>query len=333
MVKTISTHNGSKANRAHNIRDEKVVRSQNHIDTKLTANNEILIDEKPRAAYERLFGAALKEYNARQTRPERKIKDYYSHITADRKKHVVYEMIVQIGDRGNTGIDAPAERAAVKEFIAGWPKRNPNLALIGAYVHADEADGTLHAHLDYIPVASGYKNGLGVQNGLTKALGQQGFETIKRAGETAQIRWERRENQELEQICAKHGIEIYHPQSGRKHLDTPEYKSRMEILENLTNMIKDKRHEYFDIDREVKSKQEELKADVEKSFTFQRDEYIINNRTAKKYKARHPEDYAIDRQKSIHEINDERRETAKVNGRTPKLISLDGEKTKPERQL
>jgi hypothetical protein len=200
MGKTITTHNGSVANRAHNIRNPKVTNKQGHIDKSLVAGNEILIDEPPREAYQRIFGQALAEYNAKQDRPERRIRDYYNHIEADQKKHTVYEMIIQVGDKNDTGINAPKERRIIKEFVAGWPKRNPNLVLIGAYIHADEHDGTLHAHLDYIPMAHGYKNGLSVQNGLVRALGEQGIETVKQSKETAQIRWERAENETLEAI-------------------------------------------------------------------------------------------------------------------------------------
>jgi len=229
MGKTISTHNGSAANRAHNIRNPKATDKQAHIDKALRDGNEIILDEPPREAYKRIFGAALADYNEKQTRPERRIKNYFNHIEADQKKHAVYEMIVQIGDRNDTGIYAPTERAIIKEFIAGWKERNPNLELIGAYIHADERDGTLHAHLDYVPVAHGYKNGLHTQNGLVKALGEQGFNTVKKDKETAQIRWERRENEALEVICNRYGVEVEHPmrdkpENKRKHLNTPEYK-------------------------------------------------------------------------------------------------------------
>jgi len=239
MGKTISTHNGSKAMREHNIRNPKVVVKQEHIDARLSSGNEILLDEHPRLAYKRIFGPALEEYNSRQTRPERRIKDYYNHINADQKKHPVYEMIVQVGDKRNTGINAPVERAIIKEFISGWPERNPNLELIGAYIHADERDGTLHAHLDYIPVAHGYKNGLHTQNGLVKALGEQGFDTEKKEKVTAQIRWEARENRVLENICNAHGIEVEHPErekegeKKRKHESTPEYKERKDAINEL----------------------------------------------------------------------------------------------------
>jgi len=232
ITKTISTHNGSKAHRGHNIRDEKAVYRQEHIDPNLSKNNEYLIDEPPQEAYRRIFGKALAEYNAKQSAPSRRIADYYRHIQGDKKKHAVYEMIIQVGDRLDTGLNAPTEKKILKKFIEDWSNRNPNLELIGAYIHADEPDGTVHAHLDYIPVADGYKNGLRTQNGLVKALGQQGFDTMKHYKETAQIRWERRENQALEDICKEHGITVKHPvrESEKKavHQDTATYKRQQE---------------------------------------------------------------------------------------------------------
>ena len=237
MKKTISTHNGSIANRDHNIRNPKVTDSQKHIDKSLLDQNEILHDEKHREAYQRIFGQALDEYNQKQKRPERQIKDYYNHVCKDSKRHPVYEMIIQVGDRSNTGVNAPIERECLKEFYMGWKKRNPNLECIGAYIHADEKEGTLHMHLDYIPVAHGYKKGLSIQNGLVKALKEQGFE--KQGKATAQIQWEARENSALEEICNTHGIEIIHPERERKeHLSVQQYKQQVSIQETTEQLNK-----------------------------------------------------------------------------------------------
>lgn len=237
MKKTISTHNGSIANRDHNIRNPKVTDSQKHIDKSLLDQNEILHDEKHREAYQRIFGQALAEYNQKQKRPERKIKDYYNHVCKDSKRHPVYEMIVQIGDRSNTGVNAPIERECLKEFYMGWKKRNPNLECVGAYIHADEKEGTLHMHLDYIPIAHGYKKGLSIQNGLVKALKEQGFE--KQGKVTAQIQWEAKENFALEKICNAHGIEVDHPKRERKeHLSVQQYKQQASIQENISQLTK-----------------------------------------------------------------------------------------------
>ena len=253
MGKTISTHNGSTVSREHNIRNPKVTDKQEHIDRNLIYKNEILHDEKPREAYERIFGEALRRYNEKQTRDERKIHNYYAHVEKDAKKHPVYEMIVQIGDRNDTGIDAPVERECLREFYEGWKERNPNLECIGAYIHADESDGTIHMHIDYVPVATGYKRGLEKQNGLVKALEQQGFEGTAKI--TAQIKWEARENAVLEQICNDHGIEVVHPkEQGRKHLHTETYKAEKRLEE-----LKEK----IDIAEDVVEKSWELKTTYE----------------------------------------------------------------------
>ena len=255
MAKTVSFHNGSAVSRGHNLRDEKAIKLQKHIDSALSHNNEYLIDIPPREAYSEIFGEALRAYNAKQNRPERRIDDYYTHVLGDKKKHPVYEAIIQVGDKNDTGVDAPAEKAVIKEFIECWNDRNPNLALIGAYLHMDETNGTIHAHLDYIPVATGYRKGLEKQNGLTKALEQQGFSTEKETiremvvlGDgteeevktvvTAQTRWQESERQALEKCCKSHGIETARKNEKRKHLETPEYKSYKKTLDKMENEYK-----------------------------------------------------------------------------------------------
>lgn len=218
---TISTHNGSQAHRDHNLRGHSTD-NQDHI--KKDGVHEVWIDEAPREAYNRIFGEALERYNAKQTREERKINNYYNHIQQDEKKHPVYEMIIGVyGD-----VPEDASKQIMREFVDGWQQRNPNLELIGAYYHADE-EGQPHVHLDYIPVASGYSKGLEVQNGLIKALGQQGI--IKQGKATAQILWEKQENQALESICNEYGIQVEHPQinQGTQHLHTEAYKLQGDI--------------------------------------------------------------------------------------------------------
>ena len=219
MVVRISTHNGSKAHREHNIRKDYVVSSQDHIDTSRSSLNEIWADEKHSQAYKRIFGQALEEYNNRQKRADRKIKDYYRHICKDKKKHPVYEMIVQVGGM-NDNIPLETHKAILREFYNAFCEKNSSFECIGAYLHLDEA--TPHLHLDYIPVATGYKNGMSKQNGLVKALGQMGY--TKEGKQTAQIQWEHAMNETLEKICNKYGIEVEHPRLGLKHLDTKTYK-------------------------------------------------------------------------------------------------------------
>ena len=60
----------------------------------------------------------------------------------------------RFSERRNKG---KAKRALI-EYVNTFEQRNPNLKLIGAYIHMDEASP--HLHLDYVPVAHGYKRGL-----------------------------------------------------------------------------------------------------------------------------------------------------------------------------
>ena len=231
MGVTISTHNGSAVAREHNIRNPKVVSKEAHI--KPNGKFEIWYDEKPRDAYKRIFGQALEEYNNKQKRSDRKIKDYYNHICNDKMKHPVYEMIIAVGNRDNT-VDEETGYSVLRAFYDGWKSRNPNLELIGAYYHADE-DGVPHVHIDYIPVATGYVNGMTIQSALVKALGQQGF--TKEGKATAQIKWEKRENTELEKLCNSFGIDVEHPLiEGRKHLDTERYKFQAQVQADIQEM-------------------------------------------------------------------------------------------------
>ena len=231
MGVTISTHNGSAVAREHNIRNPKVVSKEAHI--KPNGKFEIWHDEKPRDAYNRLFGQALEEYNNKQKRSDRKIRDYYNHICNDKMKHPVYEMIIAVGNRDNA-VDEETGYSVLRAFYDGWKQRNPNLELIGAYYHADE-DGVPHIHIDYVPVATGYVNGMTTQSALVKALGQQGFHKEGKA--TAQIKWEKRENTTLEKLCNSFGIDVEHPFiEGRKHIETERYKFQAQVQADIQEM-------------------------------------------------------------------------------------------------
>lgn len=127
-------------------------------------------------------------------------------------------------------------KAIMQKFVQDWSRRNPNLELIGAYYHADE-DGEPHVHLDYIPVAHGYTKGMETQTGLVKALGEQGFEKNGRA--TAQIQWEKRENDYLTSLCEDVGLTVIHPQiEGRKHIETQTFKLQKQIEELQKEKVK-----------------------------------------------------------------------------------------------
>lgn len=230
MSVTISTHNGSSVSREHNIRNRNVTDKESHIDP--NGKHEVWHDEKIRHAYTRLFGEAVERYNAKQKRSDRRIADYLADVRNDKKKHPAYEMIVTIGNRRNR-IDDNTGYDIMRKFVQTWKRRNPNLELIGAYYHADEK-GAPHVHIDYIPVAHGYKKGMDTQNGLVKAFEEMGITGT--AKETAQMQWEARENAFLEMLCREYGIEVKHPCEGLEHLDTDIYQAQKD-LETLEEQL------------------------------------------------------------------------------------------------
>jgi hypothetical protein len=279
MSKTITFHNGTTLCQEHNRRNEKYTDKQSHIDKSLRDKNVILVDKKLKDAYEEIFGDAVKEYNAKQKRSDRKIKDYYQKIKDDKQRNLVYECIVQIGDASDTGINSPKEREALLSYATGWKKRNPNLELVGCYLHADESEGTTHLHIDYIPVAKVNKRGMAIQNSFEKALNEQGFKS-ENANKTAQMKWEQNERKVLENICTKLGIDAKANQDktkGRGHLSVAEYKSAKQ------DMLAEVQEEKATIENTIasytppeKGRLESSKAYEERKKTYQEMQLIKN---------------------------------------------------------
>lgn len=222
---TISTHNGSRISRKHNIRDKNVVSKEKHIDP--NGWHEIWLDIPPKKTYKEVFEKAVIEYNNKQKRNDRKITDYYQKIRQDKKKHLLYEMICGVYE---DNITPELSHDILYDYAKGFQERHPNLKVTGIYFHADEEGKAPHIHIDYFPVAE-MKKGMALQNSLVKALEQEGFMSGKKYNDTAQIKFEHSENAILENICNKYGFEVEHPQVNMKveHLDTAVYKKKKEI--------------------------------------------------------------------------------------------------------
>jgi len=82
----------------HNNRDltdkEKKNKQHKHIDFSRTDQNKTLVKKDIKEMYEEIFGEAVQEYNDKQKRKDRKIKDYYSKIYHDKKLDTQREFIV-----------------------------------------------------------------------------------------------------------------------------------------------------------------------------------------------------------------------------------------------
>ena len=220
MPYTIATHVGTKIARQHNIRDKRITDKEAHIDPNGKHEVWLNCNLTEKEAYHKLFDSAVAEYNSRQKRNDRKISDYYEKIRNDKQKHTAYEMIVSVGNMEER-IPEELSYEILTEFVEGWKEKNPNMYMFGCYYHADE-QGVPHVHIDYIPVGTNYTRGMKKQVSSSKALEEMGFVTDTFKG-TAQVKWIHSENERLETICNNHGVEVYHPQTGKEHLEKDLY--------------------------------------------------------------------------------------------------------------
>ena len=103
---------------------------------------------------------------------------------------------MQIGSKNDTAVAdengcmiEEAEKAAkvLEKYAQTFQERNPSLYLFNCVLHMDES--TPHLHMDYIPVAHGYKSGMETRNSLTKALQQMGFDKAKSRNENETVAW------------------------------------------------------------------------------------------------------------------------------------------------
>ena len=58
-------------------------------------------EENIKAVYHELFDEALARYNSKQTRADRKIKDYYEKIRTSKQEKTFHEIILQVGNKND----------------------------------------------------------------------------------------------------------------------------------------------------------------------------------------------------------------------------------------
>jgi hypothetical protein len=232
----------------HNNREftDKQKEQNSHINFDRSNENIYLVQEDLKELYEREFSEPLQKYNDKQKRNDRKIDSYYDHIKNGKKTALQQEIIVQVGDKDDTEIDS--------EFLEKWfenfQERNPNLKVYNAVIHNDEA--TPHLHVNFVPVASGYKRGLEKQVSFDRAIKQQD-ETLDKQRPFED--WRDKEVAVLEELLLERGHE-------RKLVgtndfkDVNEYKEKMDLERELIAL----RENVLETAAELNDKKEELDA-------------------------------------------------------------------------
>lgn len=274
---------------------------------------EIWCDKGVYEIYKENFEDAIKDYNTKQKRKDRKITDENGdevtgyikslkeskrgkqtrkvskknsdgsvqeiEITNDNGHRILYELVVSAGncnklldERGRVQytqdgheihpqrVEREINKRAIRRFCEDFEANYQNFKIALCAYHGDEQYlnargnyewGIEHAHIDFIPVATGYTRGLTKQAGMRKALEQMGFKnrydsdgTYRNAYQDfcadAQTRFEEILHQEyLRYYVEDKGmrledieeLEIIHPArgKGKQNLDPDMYRTTKEL--------------------------------------------------------------------------------------------------------
>ncbi|MDJ0333566.1 plasmid recombination protein [Planococcus sp. S3-L1] len=238
----------TKTNIKHNNRNfnDKEKEQNSHIDFSRSDSNQYLVQKSLKELYKQEFGQAQADYNEKQNRNDRKIKNYYEQVKASKKTSLQQEMILQVGDSNQFQNNPENQRMAndvLKKWFDTFQERNPNLKIYNAVIHNDEASP--HMHLNFVPVATGYKRGMEKQVSFDKAiLGQDKTLNKERPFDD----WRNREVLLLEKMLKERGIE-------RELVGTNEFKD--------VNDFKEKKEQIRELDTKI--------VDLEKKYTAERE--------------------------------------------------------------
>ena len=191
-----------------------------------------LIDDV-KTVYHKEFDEALEEYNKKQTRPDRRIEDYFEHV-AGKEQDMAVEIIIQIGDREfwRQFDDMKAYMKLSYQIILDeLRKRLSQFVVANAVVHLDE--DSPHMHIVGVPVADGYKKGLCKQVSKRKVFTKEVLSQVLQ--------------DELREVANKEvndwfGEQIKEKSKGRNHdLTVAEYKVAQETehLEQIQEQVND----------------------------------------------------------------------------------------------
>lgn len=219
--------------------------------------------------YHELFDDALQRYNAKQTRADRCINNYYEKIRTAKQEKIFYEVIFQVGNMENMASKSADGQLAAKVlgvFMSSFQERNPYLKVFSAHLHMDEA--TPHLHVDFIPFTTGSKRGLDTRVSFKQALDNQGF-TGGTRGDTEWNQWVKSEKEQLSQVMERHGIEWEQLGTHEEHLSVIDYKKvqRSKEVAALEETISDKQEELDDFLSRLVDIQDQLQtAEIKERF-------------------------------------------------------------------
>lgn len=165
----------------HNMREyEDKFSCPSAIDLELSQHNEILrgsnnLYKDVEKFYRDTFDESRLEYNAKQTRDDRKIFDYFQKISDDKQKNIAVECIIQVADKEYWERIELEDRKKMTEVfekqIQYLEKNLENFKIVNAVVHYDESSP--HLQIVGVPISTKNKRGMEVQVSKNSVFSQE----------------------------------------------------------------------------------------------------------------------------------------------------------------
>ena len=212
------------------------------------------IVEDTKNLYLDLFEDARKKYNNKQTRNDRKIDNFFNHISNDNKRDLACEIIIELGD-----MDFWADKddkfkkkmiEVYKEQVLDLEEVVPNFKIANATIHFDESSP--HLHIVGVPFKDGMKNGMEKQVGKSNVFTKVSLVNIQ---------------DKMREYCINSFNRIYHLNYTLK-----EKEEGRNVDINVANM-----NEYKKFKREQKRYKKELKELNNKTDELQNKSNEIND--------------------------------------------------------
>lgn len=270
VLKSMSFSFGSnykKTSIKHNERkpeDQKYLKDiGKHIHWDKTAENKILVSKPIKEVYKAVFQKSVDEYNSKQRRKDRRIKNFYSKMRKDKSYDVQKEFIIQVGKKGQQLSDDPKkndelQKSVLETYLKKFEDEYPQLHVYSAVIHVDESSP--HLHLAVVPEATGYKRGVSKKPSFSKAMGIKNQEMFKAFCEA---------NRDLLQQSVREvlGVDVKREKVGtHAYLPPEQYRELMskadEKMQKADDVLDDAEDKASDIIAKAKEEAEKIASDA-----------------------------------------------------------------------
>ena len=149
-------------------------------DIEIIRGSSSLVDDVKKLYIEE-FEEAKEEYNSKQTRENRKIKDYFTHVSNNSKNDLACEIIIELGNKkywDTKDLKFKKKMTNVfKEQVIDLETMLPNFKIANAIIHYDETSP--HLHIVGVPIKVGRKNGMSKQVGKSDVFTKESLRKLQ----------------------------------------------------------------------------------------------------------------------------------------------------------